>query len=64
MTIEFKTIFEFVNKNILWFIIPINILILALLTITIIKYIQLRKKRKENERRAKNQLSRNAKKRH
>lgn len=64
MTIEFRQIFEFINKNILWFIIPINILILALLTITIIKYIQLRKKRKEHERRAKDKLSRNAKKRH
>lgn len=64
MTIEFRQIFEFVNKNILWFIIPINILILALLTITIIKYIQLRKKRKEHERRTKNKLSRNAKKGH
>ena len=64
MTIEFRQIFEFINKNILWFIIPINILILALLTITIIKYIQLRKKRKEHERRTKNKLPRNAKKGH
>lgn len=61
MEIEFKTIFEFVNSHILWFIIPINLIIITLLVIVIVKYL---KERKLRERSSKTKLSRNAKKKH
>ena len=61
MTIEFKDIFEFINKNILWFMIPIDVIIISLLTLVAIKYFIERKERKKHERRSKTNLSRNAK---
>lgn len=61
MTIEFKDIFEFINKNILWFMIPIDVIIISLLTLVGIKYYIERRERKKHERRSKTNLSRNAK---
>ena len=51
-SITFAEIFEFIGKNILWFAIPIDIIIITILTIVIVRYRKNKKKggKKKRER--------------
>lgn len=62
MTISFKQIFSFINEHILFFIIPIDVIIVVLLAIVIVRYKKGLKGGKKNERKGKNRASRTTKK--
>ena len=51
-SITFAEIWNFIVKNILWFVIPIDIIILTLLVVIIVKHQKSKKKgrKKRNER--------------
>ena len=57
--ITFAEIGNFIVKNILWFAIPLDIIILTVLVVIIVKYQKGKKKkgRKRSERKRQNKLS-------
>lgn len=61
MTITFEQIGNFISANLMWFLIPINILIIIALVYLIYKVISAKKRRKY-ERKRQNKLSRTNKK--
>lgn len=62
MQVTLKEIFSFINEHILFFVIPIDVIIVVLLAIVIVRYRKGLKGGKKNERKGKNRTSRATKK--
>lgn len=58
-TITFEEIGKFISANLLWFLIPINVILIALFTWIIVRAVKNKKKKesKKNERKRQNKLS-------
>lgn len=59
LDVTFAEIGKFISDHLLWFIIPINIVIITLFVLLIIKVVKYKKKKegKKNERKRQNKLS-------
>ena len=59
LDVTFEQIGKFITDNLLWFIIPINIVLVALFVLLIIKVVKNKKKKRgdgKNERKRQNKL--------
>lgn len=51
MTITFEQIGQFISDNLIWFLIPINAIIITFLVILIVKVVKAKKRRKHEGKR-------------